>query len=830
MGGPSGQYTFAWTGPNNFSSSLQNPTTNTSGAYTLVVTSGNNSCTASASVTVQQNTVAPTAAIAVPGNLNCNNNTVQLNATGSSQGANFTYLWTTTNGNIVSGGTTLTPIVSAVGTYQLVVTNTENACTSSVSTTVNQSPTITATASSANVSCNGGANGSATVSASGGNGAYAYLWSNGATTASISGLSAGSYLVTITDGENCTVSATAAVTQPNQLLANASATGETSLGAHNGTATASPAGGTPAYSYGWSNGGTTATITGLVPGSYTVTVGDAQGCTAIQTVTVNAFGCSLSASISATNATCNGANNGSASVALTGAATPVNYNWSNGATTQNITGLAPGTYTVSIVDGNNCPAILNTTVSEPTLVSANASSTNETASGANNGTATASPTGGSGVYTYLWSNGGTSASIMNLAPGSYIVSVTDSNNCIAIQTVTVSSFNCAINAAISGANVSCFGGNDGLATAVLSNGQLPYIYNWSNGGTSATINNLPAGSYTVTAHDAAGCVTTQSIVITEPAVLSAEASVIQNVVCPSDHTGAVGIVAVGGTLPYTFTGNLNNLAVGAHSVIVTDNNGCTTSVLFNIIATDNQPPVLSCPATIFMCGADLVSYPAPTITDNCSPFPAPVLISGQASGTAFDEGTTVQVFRATDATGNIGTCSFAVTVYPIPDILLDGFTNDQNGAGVGTISITAVGGAGGYFYAWKKNGQLFSNNADLSGLQAGSYTLTITDDNGCTTALAPVVITNTVGTNEPGNTGTIRLYPNPTATSFKLDIIDLDVVAAMILDIRGRNVYELQPLEWQNEIMVDELSTGVYFLRISTEKGRVITLKFVKTE
>jgi hypothetical protein len=169
-------------------------------------------------------------------------------------------------------------------------------------------------------------------------------------------------------------------------------------------------------------------------------------------------------------------------------------------------------------------------------------------------------------------------------------------------------------------------------------------------------------------------------------------------------------------------------------------------------------------------------------------------------------------------------------VYPIPDILFDGSSDDSNGAGVGTISVTPVGGTGPYLYAWNRNGQAFSNDEDLTGLNAGSYTLTITDANGCTSALSPVVIGNTVGTNNLEAGGAIRLFPNPASFSLQLEIVDITVASAIILDTRGRLVYTLQPGEWQQEIALDQLSTGVYFMRIATENGKVITLKFVKSE
>lgn len=833
LGSPAGSYAYAWTGPDNFNSSLQNPMVNADGTYTLIVTANSNGCSASSTVVVLQNTTLPIASIAPPGNLNCNNTTIQLDATASSQGAEFSYLWTTPDGVIVSGGTTLTPVVSAAGTYNLLVTNTTNGCVAMVSTTVTQHPPVTlATMVISNVSCNGGSNGAASATATGGNGVYSYLWSTGATTSVVSGLAAGTYLVATSDGEGCTAAATVVITQPDPLVANASATGETALGANDGTATAAPTGGTMPYSYNWSNGGTTATITNLAPGSYTVSLSDANGCTAVQTVTVNAFGCSLSASITSTNATCNGANDGTAGVLYSGAAEPVTFSWSNGATTQNVTGLQTGEYTVSVVDANNCPAILNANITEPQLLTANATAVGETSTGANDGAAAAIPTGGTSPYSYLWSTGATTFGIIGLAPGTYTVVVTDSKGCTAAQSVVVSAFNCSLNASVTGANVSCFGGNDGLATIAVSGGQLPYTYAWSNGANTPTAPNLAAGNYSVVATDANGCTTSGAIAIAEPDELIAEVVGIQNVVCSFEHTGSVSIDASGGVAPYTYTGGLGNLGVGVHSVVVTDNNGCSKTVTFTIVATDSQPPAISCPANIYLCGADFIVYPEPTATDNCGALAAgsPALISGLPSGSVFNDGTTVQVYRATDVAGNSATCSFSIVVYPIPDILVNGSTDDHNGMGIGTISITAVGGDGNYLYNWSKDGQFFSTNEDLTGLSAGSYFLTVSDGNGCTSALAPILISNTVGTGEPGEQGFVRLSPNPASSSLNLEINNLNIASVVILNTRGQQIQVMQEKEWENEISVNNIATGVYFMRIATVEGRVITMKFVKSE
>ena len=753
--------TYAWAGPNNFSSSQQNPTVAAPGNYVLTVTSTTNGCTSTATASVVQNTTPPVASIATPGNLNCNNVTIQINASGSSQGPSFSYLWTTANGNIVSGANTLTPVVNASGTYNLLISNSTNGCTATANATVNQTPVVTASASSMQVSCNGGSNGSATATPGGGNGSYTYLWSNNGNTATISGLAAGTYIVTVTDAENCSATATATVSQPSLLVANATASAETALGANDGTASAAPTGGTPGYSYLWSNNAITANISGLAPGNYSVTVTDMNNCTAVQTVTVNSFNCALTASISANNITCNGANNGSAAVSLMGAVDPVTYLWSNGDTTQMISGLTPGMYSVEILDANNCPASLSVSISQPPVLAANATSTAETAPDANDGTASAQPSGGTSPYTYLWSNNATNQSISGLMPGTYSVTVTDANDCTSVQSVIVNAFNCAPIASISSENVVCLNETTGQATVTLEGGTLPFDYLWSNGDTTATISNLGVATYSVT---------------------------------------------------------------------VTDANGCIANSAVSIIATDNIPPQIACPGGISFCGADVVNYPAPVITDNCSLSGIqPVLVSGLPSGSPFNDGVTTQLFQVTDALGNTAQCSFTVTVFPLPDVLVNGIANDSNGLGTGSISITPVGGAAPFSIIWRKDGIFFSNEEDLTGLNAGVYTLTIIDANGCSVMLAPVTIGNTVGTNEPGQTVHVRLWPNPAQTSIRLEMSGLSPVSAQIFTPQGRLIQHIDANELSDEISVDQLPEGIYFLRLLTREGIQHMVKWVKS-
>lgn len=598
---PDTSATFAWTGPNGFTSALPNPSTNVDGIYNLVVTAPSNGCTASTTATVGLNTTAPLASATVPGNLNCNTAQIQINGTNSSQGANIAYAWTTANGHIVSGDNTSTPLVDQAGTYNLLVSNTDNGCTQTTSATVNlNAPVSSGISAQTNVSCNGAQNGAATVTASGGNNIFSYLWSNGLTTATASGLAAGVYLVTVTDGENCTAAATTTISQPDVLAANASATPQTGNGANDGTATAAPTGGTSAYSYAWSNGATTQSINNLAPGTYHVVVTDANGCSSEQSVTVNAFNCALAAGITGTNASCAGSSNGSASVSLNNAIDPVTFSWSNGANTATASNLPAGSYTVNVVDGAGCPAALNILISEPLPLQSNASATDETAFNAQNGTAAANPTGGTSGYTYLWSNGETTQSIGNLAVGTYTVVITDANGCSSSQTVEVHAFSCALNTQVTSSNVSCAGAANGQATVITTAGTAPFTYAWSNGANTATASNLAGGVYEVAITDANGCPASQTVTIVEPSALELAVTGVTNVVCANDASGEITISIAGGTGTYSYAWSngsseqtASNLTAGAYSVVATDENGCTQMASATVAALDDIAPTVS---------------------------------------------------------------------------------------------------------------------------------------------------------------------------------------------------------------------------------------------
>lgn len=822
-GSSAGTVTYTWIGPNGFASNLPNPSVTTAGTYTLTVLNTANGCTSTATAVVNTNTSAPTAA-AVGGTLTCTTTTTALG--GSSTTPGVTYAWTGPGGftSVLQN-----PTVSLAGTYTLTVRNPANGCTATATATVvNNNTPPGATATGGTLTC---AATTVTLSGNSPTAGAIYTWTgpNGYTSnlqnpvVSV----AGNYLLTATNPVNgCTTTATAVVTQPSALQVAVTTTQQVVVGANDGSATAVPSGGTPAYTYIWSTNQTTATITGLAPGTYTVTIRDANNCTAVQTANVNAVNCALSTTITSANVSCQGAANGSAAVNVSGASGTVTYAWSNSATTAAVSNLSPGTYTVTTTDALLCSQVQNVAISEPPVLVANAMATGQTVVGQNNGTASAAPTGGTPPYSYLWSNNQTTSSISGLAPGGYTLSLTDFNGCTIVQTVSVSALVCALSAAVSTEAVSCFGGTNGTATASIAGANGAATYLWSTGATNLAITGLVAGTYTVTAMDASGCSSTATGMVNQPQPLQATATVLNNVACPLDPSGQVSITVIGGTAPYLVPGPVGYPA-GTYNLVVTDALGCTASAGFSIVSTDTQPPSISCPVSATACENSTVFYTLPMVSDNCAPGPQLALLSGQPSGSQFNVGVTTQVFRATDGSGNTATCSFLVTVNPLPVVAFVA-APDTNNIGRGTIQLTVSSGVPPYTFVWQKNGQFYSNEEDLSNLGAGTYQVEVTDANGCKKLQAPIVISNIVGAQEPDWLAALKLFPNPASEVLYLEAGGLELVAVRILTTQGRLVQNILPTNGLREIPVGNLPAGMYYLQVRTKEGGQGLLKWVK--
>ena len=350
------------------------------------------------------------------------------------------------------------------------------------------SPDMTISGSVSDVTCHGYDNGSIDITVTGGTSPYDYSWSNGATTQDISGLSAGEYTVTVTDDAGCEKTKKYTVSQPSKLDISGVVTDVTCHGYDNGSIDITVTGGTSPYDYSWSNGATTQDISGLSAGEYTVTVTDDAGCEKTKKYTVSQPS-KLDISGVVTDVTCHGYDNGSIDITVTGGTSPYDYSWSNGATTQDISGLSAGEYAVTVTDDNGCTKSKKFDVGEPDPLAISGVVADVTCHGYDNGSIDITVTGGTSPYDYLWSNGATTQDISGLSAGEYAVTVTDDNGCTKSKKFDVGEPDPL---AISGvvADVTCHGYDNGSIDITVTGGTSPYDYLWSNGATTQDISGL----------------------------------------------------------------------------------------------------------------------------------------------------------------------------------------------------------------------------------------------------------------------------------------------------------------------------------------------------
>ncbi|MCC6690479.1 MAG: SprB repeat-containing protein, partial [Bacteroidia bacterium] len=434
----------------------------------------------------------------------------------STTGGTSPYNYTLLNGSTtiatysnVSGSQTFTALPA--GTYTLNVKD-NGGCPGTTTIIITEAPSIIPIASSGNTAC-GTSNGNVSVTASGGSGSYTYTWSNGASTQTVTGLTAGTYTVTVADANNCTKTAAASVnSSPAPVINSLNAINPLCNGNNGGSAVVTASGGSGTLTYSWSNSSFGVTgITGLSAGIYFISVTDASGCTAISSVTITEPTAITSTTFSAT-ASC-GISNGSAGVTVQGGTTSYTYTWlPAGGTGQTALNLSAGTYTVTITDANGCTATTSVAVANTGGGTANAFPlTGVTCNGGSNGSANSTMSGGAPAYTYSWSNGSTSSAISGLTAGTYVVTITDANNCKSISTVAITEPT-AININVAPTAALC-GTSNGSAVANASGGTGSLTYSWSTGSTSPTSSNLSAGTYSVTITDSNGCSSTKTTVV-----------------------------------------------------------------------------------------------------------------------------------------------------------------------------------------------------------------------------------------------------------------------------------------------------------------------------
>jgi len=384
----------------------------------------------------------------------------------------------------------------------------------------------------------------------------------------------------------------------NGLSVSLSTTDVTYVGNADGSATATPTGGTPPYNYYWSpSAQTTQTITSLAPGTYCVTVSDASGCTATTACeTVSEPDCSgFSVWVTTTDATTTGGTDGTATVHITGATGFHNISWNTGDTSITITGLASGTYCVSVTDGVGCSGSACEVVSDPSCAGFSISLTKSdvTTVGGSDGSITAAVDSGTAPYVFLWHDGVTTQNRLNIPAGNYCVTVTDNAACQEIECIDVFEPSCSgFSVSATSTDPTTVGGIDGTASATAFGGTAPYSYAWSNSDTSQILTELPEGLYCVTATDVSGCTADTCVTLADPDCSGFSVDVLVEYVTSGVANDAKATaIPIGGTSPIEYewsngetTEEIIGLPPGNYCVTVTDAVGCTATDCDSVIA------------------------------------------------------------------------------------------------------------------------------------------------------------------------------------------------------------------------------------------------------
>ncbi len=693
----------------------------------------------------------------------------------------YTFAWSVPgNGNVSAIGSL------PVGTYTVTVTNNSNGCSLTNTVQMTQPDPISLQIAENSATCTGIPNGSLSVMVSGGtpnaNQDYTIEWpSVGAgitvvgTSSSLSGLEANCYPLVVTDNNGCELTQDVCVTADKVLSFNAVVTPIGCSSACSGGifATAFTTGGVPStqFNFDWfgvpvppppvAEGNNFSEMDGLCEGTITMILETSDGCrldTTFQMAPASELDLNL---LTFQNVSCMPGNNGSITVEPSGGNAPYTYNWSNGSTTNTpmLTGLSAGTYDVTVVDGGGCrDSVLNITLVSPlgpniTLLADDVVSCSNSTDGIL--TVTAMP-GNTPITGYTWSNGMMGQAINNLAPGTYIVTVSDAAGCMDVDTAMVlASSQIVIDSFVTSAP-QCPGLGGGNIIAFISGGTTPYFFNWSNGLTGNGLNannNLVAGNYALTVSDANGCPpATGSVTISDPPSILADFTAIDSVSCAnggqtcdgtatatasySDNSaGLFNFIWISGTTNNnTATSTASNLCAGNQRLIISDGI-CFDTFFVNIPA----PPIITPGQDIENVSCNGLSDGEITLEPSGGTPPYTIIWQNGTPGNSL---TDLPAGSYTAAITDSKNCTFTHMVTVTEPSVFEVFLNPNVTANLscpgvpdGTIAVVAQGGnVGELVYLWQNN-VAGTDEATATGLPAGTYSVTVTDPEGCSDSL-----------------------------------------------------------------------------------------------
>lgn len=762
--------TYSWTGPSGFTSTIQNPSispvTNAStGTFSVTVTV--NGCTSPAGTTsVVVNSIPSTPVPNINGSTTpapvCAGSTLTL--TSNNIAGPPVYSWSGPNG-YTAAVRNPPPILNSTaamsGTYSLFVTSPQGCVSNTATVTIIVNPVPPAPTASGTTICSGS---TATLTATAPGGTYDwYSASTGGTllgtgsTFTTPALSSSTTYYVQSTMSGCTGPRTAVtVTVSPSFTVVSTADDSICSGSSTTLGVISPVG---TYTYSWSEPASPSFSTSsspvVSPGStttYTVVVSDASGCAGSDIVKIT-VGTPLTITASGFPANCSGSCDGSAGVIVNGSFPPYSYLWSNNATSTLISGLCAGTDSVLVTDLIGCTISDSVVIQEPSPIVLNTSTVTSHCNQPD-GSASVVAAGGVPGYTYLWMPGSqTSANAVNLIPGTYTVTVTDSHNCQMTATAIVNNIPGVI-ATVSGTtNVTCNGVCDGAASVTASSGTPPYTYLWSGGQNTAAVTGLCAGTYSCVVTDAVGCTSSvTSIIITQPTPVFVDAfppgptiCIGQSATLTASATG--GTVGAGYTYNWTspaFTGNpyiVSPVTPGSHTytVSVTDGNGCVSQNSPSITVTVRPPLTATASNDENICNGNSVLLTAVagggdgTYTYTWSPGGTTAASSSFSVSPSVTTNYTVTV--ADGCTSLPATDVVQIVVKPVPTINFS--SSALSGCAplcVNLTDLTPMSGVNVTGWNWSVDGTNYiTQNPTHCFTNAGTYSITLTDttDFGC---------------------------------------------------------------------------------------------------
>lgn len=743
------------------------------GSFTVTVHDAS-ACPVSTQVTITQPaSITPNI---TSGSLACNGVcTGSINSTPSGGNGPYSFSLVTPFGSTLTTNPPYTGLCA--GLYTLIILD-NTGCVRTQTVNITQPNPLIAGFSTSSVTCFGQCNGVLTGNASGGTPAYSFTWTSGSSSVASSfssNVCAGTYTLFVKDNNGCLASTVATINQPPDINATLNITPPTCNSGCNGQISALVSGGTPSYTFNWSNGATTAINPNLCAGNYTLTITDQNGCQKQFTASITAPP-PMTIQVQTSSVSCFGQCNGSATVNVTGGTPNFTYQFNTVPVTTNttgiITGLCSGNFIVQVTDGQNCSQNQNFTIGSPPAITINPTGVLPACS-ACTGAGTVNVSGGTPGYTVVWTSSlgpvGSGTTASGLCTGPHTITANDQNGCTATTTLNVGQTVSVTVSAAGSTTLNCFGLCNGTAIANASGGLPPYTYTWSTipvQNTSLAVN-LCAGNYTVTVQDQNGCQNSATIAFTQPPQLSVTVNH-TNVTCFGQCNGIAQASVTGGTPAYNYTwlpGNqstsiISSQCAGTYTVLVTDSKGCSGTRTVQIV----QPSSISVVVTATnptgcnvnngqLCASASGGNPGYTYTWTPAGSGGP----NNPCNTGLGAGNYSLIVQ--DQAGCTFTTSSSLTTPAGPTLTIIN-VNPVTCFGFNNGNAQAVATGGGPFtFTWSPStaSSVVGATTTATGLNSGTYIISVTGANGCVTS-SQVVITQPASISIQGTVSNVKCF------------------------------------------------------------------------